>query len=83
MKKLFYEYQKATQESALLFDIHRADPSVANYIHNLNRSRIIPSGNFDTGAGISRMNDLSVADIHGNMIDPAASVENQISGLHL
>ena len=31
------------------------------------------------------MNDLSIADIHGNMVDPsaAASVEDQVARLHL
>ena len=79
------EGKKAAQESALLFDIHQTDTSVADYIHNLNRSRIIPSGNFDTGAGISRMNDLSVADIHGHVVylTAAARVEYQVAGPHV
>ena len=61
-----------------------ACPLFANDIDNLDGSPVIPLRNLDSrfiGGGVY---DLSIADIHGYVIDRSSvPVKNQIAGLHL
>lgn len=58
---------------------------VSNYIHDAHRSSVVPGRDLDSASSARCVDDLSIADVHGNMVDPsaAASVENQVARLHL
>ena len=48
-------------------------------------STVIPGRDLDSASSARCVDDLSIADVHGNMVDPsaAASVEDQVARLHL
>ena len=55
---------------------------VSNYIHDAHRSSVVPGRDLDSASSARCVDDLSIADVHGNMVDPsaAASVEDQSPG---
>ena len=58
---------------------------VSNYIHDAHRSSVVPGRDLDSASSARCVDDLSIADVHGNMVDPstAASVESRVAQLHL
>lgn len=58
---------------------------VAQHVADRNGRAVVPGGNLDSALLAGRVDDLAVADVHGNVVDRAAAVgvEDPIAGTHL
>ena len=58
---------------------------ISQHIYNAVRRSVIPGGNLDSASAAGRMDNLSVSNVHGHMVDCASAVciENQIARPHL